>query len=138
MTEIVELTRAELDELTQGDYERLMQKLAQYQDPESAVAIYLEVAEMEKAMKQIKDIAKGRIEAHLRETGEVAYACKAGKAAYTNPKTPKLNSKAWRDACLRDPVLNQWQRAYDIAAHDLEHAQEPFKELPAPTLRITG
>ena len=117
--------------------EELLEKLAEFTDPESSVALYLEATALEKKLAEVKSIARGHIEAYLRETGEVSYGCKAGKAAYTQPKTPKLNTKAWRDACLRDQTLAQWQRAYDIAAHDLDYAQEPFRELPASTLRIT-
>ena len=116
----------------------LLRKLAEYNDPESAVAIYLEAAALEKRLTEVKDLARNRIESYLRETGEVAYGCKAGKAVYTQPKTLKLDIKAWKDMVLRDPVLADWQRKFDVAAADLDKAQEPFKVLPAPTLRITG
>lgn len=118
--------------------ERLLEKLAEYGDTESAVAIYLEAAALEKRLAEVKDIARGRIETYLRETGEVKFACQAGSAVYTQPKMPKLDTKAWKNMVLRDPVLANVQRQYDIAADNLDKAQEPFKALPAPTLRITG
>lgn len=121
-----------------NDSDRLLEALTTYTDAESSIALYLEAAALEKKLAKVKSIARGRIETYLRETGEPAYDCKAGKAAYTQPKTPRLNRKAWQDACLEKPELAKWQRAYDIAVHDLDYAQEPFKELPEPTLRITG
>jgi len=116
----------------------LLEKLAQYQDPESAVAIYLEAAAAEKRLAEVKEIARRRIETYMRETGDTTFTCQAGKAAYTQPKTPKLDKDAWNNAMLRDPVLGHTQRQYDLAADELSKAQQPFSALPAPTLRITG
>jgi len=135
---LFEQVRDELLELVnEHDADMLMRKLAQYQDPESAVAIYLEAATLEKRLAEVKDVARNRIEVYLRETGEVKFTCQAGNATYTQPKTPKLDTKAWNDIVLRDPVLADWQHKFDIAAADLDKVQEPFKALPTPTLRIT-
>jgi hypothetical protein len=136
---LFEQVRDELLEVAnEPDADMLLRKLTQYDDPESAVAIYLEAAALEKRLAEVKDIARSRIETYLRKTGEVAFGCKAGKAVYTQPKTPKLDTKAWKDMVLRDPILADWQHKFDVAAADLDKAQEPFKVMPAPTLRITG
>ena len=116
----------------------LMEKLAQYPDPESAIAIYLEAAALEKHLAEVKAIARQRIENYMRETGEMVYKCQAGTAAYTKPKTLKLDKAMWTAAVLRDPVLAQLQHGYDLAADEPNRGQETFKVLPEPSLRITG
>jgi len=116
----------------------LLEKITTYSDPESAVAIYLEIAALEKRLAEIKGIARRRVETYMQNTGEVVFKCQAGKAAYTKPKTAKLDKRAWESAVLRDPALAQLQHKYDLAADKLSIGQETFKVLPDPSLRITG
>ena len=88
-----------LDVVNESDADALMRKLTQYQDPESAVTIYLDAASLQKKLDEVKNITKGRIEAHLRETGELAYDCKAGKAAYTIPGSQIPGYGYWNGNC---------------------------------------
>ena len=120
------------------DAERLMEKLVEYEDLESAVAIYLEAHSLQNALDDVKRVAKGWVEQYLASTGEIEYSCKAGKAKLTNPRTARLDRKSWSAAVAADRNLADVQFAYDAASANLDKAQEPFKVLPEPTLRITG
>lgn len=110
--------------------------LMQYPDVESAIALYKEVAGYIEAFEAVKRAARTVIEQALRERGEMDITTQAGKAAYTVPKTPKLNPALWRAALVAQPELRALQAQYDTAKDALELAQEPYKELPQPALRI--
>lgn len=115
----------------------LLEMLVKYQDPETAVAVYKEASGYIDAFERVKDIAKGFIKNHLFETGELELTTRAGKVVYTSPKTPRLNADAWRAATVARPELRTLQQQFDAARDALDLAQAPFKELPAPTLRIS-
>ena len=119
------------------DPNELMSKLLQYNDPESAIAVYKEIAGYLKQFKEIQDAAKKVVELHLETVGEFEVITGAGKAAYTQPKTPKLNKEKWATAMSRDQALAEVQSRFNEAENALDVAQTPFKELPPGYLRIT-
>jgi len=115
----------------------LMQILLKYKDVESAIALYKEIAGYVVSYKEVQKAARATIGLHLTELGEREVKTNAGKAAYTVPKTPKLDKKLWREAMSRDPVLRQAQHTFDDAQNTLNVAQDPFKVMPEGSLRIT-
>ena len=115
----------------------LLATLLKYNDPESAIAVYKEIAGYLKEFKDVQTAAKGIVELCLGELGELEIKTNAGKAAYTKPKTPKLNKEKWAVAMSRDRALMEVQNRFNAAQNDLDVAQEPFKELPQGYLRIT-
>ena len=113
------------------------QKLISYGDVESAIAIYKEIAGILEAYENVRKAARVLIEKQMQATGELAITTGAGKASYTQPKTGKLNDKAWKAALARNPDLLRAQANYDAAKSILDNLQEAYKELPAPSLRIS-
>ena len=115
----------------------LLRVAMKYDDPESLIAVYKEAAGYAKQMKEVQDAAKARLQLMMDELGEREVSTGAGKAAYTVPKTPKLDKRMWSAALARDPQLRVIQNQYDDAAQMLDEAQEPFKILPPGYLRIS-
>lgn len=117
--------------------DELMKKLLEYGDPESAIALYKEATTEKKKLEDFMKAAKAIVEKYLRDIGEFTIVTKAGKASYTQPKKPRLNTKAWKVATTVDAKLQAVQSKFDASKNALEIAQEPFMELPKGSLRIT-
>lgn len=126
-----------MNEIVNASPDFFLQKLMSYGDAESAIAIYKEIASILEAYEDVRKAARALIEKQMQATGELSITTDAGKAAYTQPKTGKLNEKAWKQALFNNPDLLHAQANYDAAKSILDSLQDAYKELPAPSLRIS-
>ena len=122
-----------------NDNERLAAKLFEYDDVESAIAVYKEAAGRIKALKATQVTARAVIEKHLADLGEREVTTVAGKAAYTVSKTLRLDKAQWNVAIQHNESAYFAQAAFDRASSALNFAQEDCAclVLPPGKLRIT-
>ena len=117
--------------------DELAGKLAQYENVETAVAVYKEAAGLAAAYKAVMDAARQFVGAYVRETGEVKGRTAIGSFGLTRPKKKfALDTDAWERAAQSRPELRQTQIAferakaeYEAARRALDAAQTPFKTL---------
>jgi hypothetical protein len=108
----------------------LTQKLAQYEDAETAIAVYREANHIISQFEEIKQAALNLAESELRSTGETSYKTAIGSCGWTQPKTRQLDKDAWQAAVADDSDLSAIQTNFNRAKSLLEKAQEPFTRLP--------
>lgn len=108
----------------------LIQKLTQYEDGDTAIAVYKEANLAISQFEEVKKAALALAENELRSTGEVSRKTVAGSCGWTAPKTRQLDKGAWQAALVVDTDLAAVQINFDRAKAILEKAQEPFTRLP--------
>lgn len=108
----------------------LVQKLTEYEDLETAVAVYKEANFLIAQFEDVKKAALSLAESELRSTGETGRKTAIGSCGWTQPKTPQLDKEAWAAAIGKDTDLATFQRHFDAAEKVLRKAQEPFMKLP--------
>jgi len=118
--------------------DELYNKLLQYNDVESAVAIYRDALDMEKKFAELKKLAANRVETHLRETGEAKGKTSFGVTyGWTNPKpVQKLNDELWTNAVISNPDLQLLVSELEWKQKQLEEKQKPFIEEIPGTSRL--
>lgn len=104
--------------------------LTQYEDAESAIAVYKEanlaIAEYEKIKQAALELAQHSLE----ETGETGLKTLVGSCGWTMPKTPQLDKEAWRQATLSDAELWNVDNEFAMAESRLKGYQQSFMVLP--------
>lgn len=108
----------------------LTQKLTQYEDADTAIAVYKEANFIISQLEEVKKAALSLAESELRSTGEAGRKTVAGSCGWTVPKTRQLDKDAWQAALAEDTNLTTVQVNFDRAKATLEKAQEPFTKLP--------
>lgn len=108
----------------------LAQKLAQYEDADTAIAVYKEANFIISQLEEVKRAALNLAESELRATGETGRKTAAGSCGWTIPKTRQLDKDTWQSALVEDTNLTTIQVNFDRAKATLEKAQEPFMRLP--------
>lgn len=108
----------------------LAQKLAQYEDADTAIAVYKEANLLISQLEEVKQAALNLAESELRTTGEVSRKTVAGNCGWTAPKTKQLDKAAWTAAIAENQDLTAIQVNFDRAKKTLEKSQEPFMKLP--------
>lgn len=108
----------------------LIQKLTQYEDGDTAIAVYKEANLAISQLEEVKRAALALAESELRQAGEVSRKTVAGSCGWTAPKTRQLDKDAWQAALAADTDLTAIQINFDRAKTILEKAQEPFTRLP--------
>lgn len=108
----------------------LTQILTQYEDAESAIAVYKEANLAIAQYQAVKDAALSLAENALRESGETNLKSIAGSCGWTTPKTAKLDQDAWNTAVLLDPSLSEILHHYQVAEEQLRDAEKPYMKLP--------
>lgn len=108
----------------------LLQKLTQYEDAETAIAVYKEANLAISQFEEIKQAALSLAESELRSTGETGRKTAIGSCGWTQPKTRQLDKDAWQAAVAEDSDLSAIQTNFNRAKSLLERAQEPFTKLP--------
>jgi phage terminase large subunit GpA-like protein len=104
--------------------------LAQFEDVDSAIAVYKEANAAIAQFEEIKKAALSLAENELRSTGEVAKRTAVGSCGWTQPKTPQLDKTAWEAAISENPELSAYEVNFNRAEKLLKKAQEPFMKLP--------
>ncbi len=118
----------------------LTYKLIQYEDPETAVAVYKEAAGFAAAYKEVMDAARQFISSHITSTGEIKGRTAIGTFGLTRPKQKwALDTESWIQAAQGDSVLQQTQNAFEQAKARYEAAQKALQEAQNPfmTLDVT-
>lgn len=115
---------------------RLTNELTQEEDAEGAIRLYKTVNWIIGQLEQVKDLALNVAEQDMQERGLEALKTPVGSAGWTEPKVKQLNEQAWREALARDAHLMTIQQRFELAETALQHAQEPFRELPKSTFFI--
>lgn len=108
----------------------LAQKLAQYEDADTAIAVYKEASLLIGQLEDVKQSALSLAESELRSTGEVSRKTIVGSCGWTSPKTKQLNKAAWQSAIAESADLTAVQVNFNRAEETLKKAQEPFMVLP--------
>ncbi len=108
----------------------LLQKLTQYEDAETAIAVYREANFIIAQLEDVKKAALNLAESELRSTGETGRKTPFGSCGWTQPKTRQLDKDAWQAAVAEDSDLSAIQMNFNRARSLLEKAQEPFLRLP--------
>lgn len=111
-------------------------KLAEYEDAETAIAVYRQANVTINELKRIKELCLDLAQSELRANGETHRATVLGSAGWSQPKTPRLDKGAWEHAAALEPDLAKIQADFDRAKKLLEVAQEPFMVLPEPAFFI--
>lgn len=109
---------------------RLVDVLCKYEDVESAIAVYKEVASYLDKLKSVQAQAKQLAEDAMRQTGECHVKTEVGSAGWTDPKAKKLDAAAWQKALIEDERLRDVSSKYDLAKARLESAQSEFMVTP--------
>lgn len=108
----------------------LLQRLAQYEDAETAIAVYKEANHAIGQFEEVKQAALSLAENELRSTGETSYKTAVGSCGWTQPKTRQLDKDAWQAAVAEDSDLSAVQTNFNWAKSLLDKVQEPYLRLP--------
>jgi len=116
----------------------LLEKLYEYDDIESWIALYIEARARESEFAEIKRVILARVKTELEKTGEVKGKTSFG-ASYgiTQPKSKmRLNQAEWRQALDSDDAL--YKLVYDVEFQQkrLEYARKSYMEEYTPIGRI--
>ena len=117
--------------------QEMLEKLTQYNDIETATAIWAEANAMAKEYAAIKNMCSGMVKNHLIETGEAKGKTATCAYGWTNPKPKRqLNEKAWENAVLDNPDIREIVQLYQHQEMRLNRAKEPFYEEVQPNPRV--
>lgn len=108
----------------------LAQKLTQYEDVDTAIAVYKEANFIIGQLEDVKKAALSLAENELGLSGEVKRETIAGSCGWTAPKTKQLNKGKWQAAIAESGDLNSIQINFNVAEKLLKKAQEEYMELP--------
>ncbi len=108
----------------------LTQKLTQYEDIDTAIAVYKEANFYIGQYDEVKKACLSLAENKLMATGEVHRKTIGGSCGWTEPKVKKLNEARWREAVKSNLKMAGLVTAYEIAKQELDEAQREFMELP--------
>lgn len=109
----------------------LQQQLTEYEEAETAIAIYKLCNWVIGQLDLIKQEALTLTEQELTARGMPALKTPIGSAGWTQPEVKQLDEAAWLAALAQDPELRGRQRAFDLAQAALQQAQTPYLKLPA-------
>jgi superfamily I DNA and RNA helicase len=111
-------------------------KLAEYEDVNSAIAIYKTVNVAIKHLETVKKMALTQAEAIMSQNGVKYHQGMAGSAGWTKPGKPKLNELAWKEAVVQRPDLQILVNQFDSLKKQIEFAQEEYSEPGQPRFYI--
>lgn len=108
----------------------LAQKLTQYEDADTAIAVYKEANFIIAQFEDVKKAALNLAENELRSTGETVRKTTIGSCGWTVPKTAQLDKVAWQAAVAENSDLAVVQSEFDRVDAALKKWQQPFMKLP--------
>ena len=115
----------------------LIAKLTQYNDIETATAIWAEANTMAKECAAIKKMCQSLVEQHLIKTGEAKGKTQTCSYGWTNPKPKRqLNEKEWQTAMLENEHIREIVSTFEWQEMRLNRAKEPFYEEVVPEARV--
>lgn len=113
----------------------LHEKLQQYEDLGSAIALYKEANAIAQAYKDFASQCLALAQA-MTPDGTLKQREISGVAGWTRPKAPKLDKAAWSKKLEADSEAVEAQRAFDEAKRKLEAVQADCMRLPEPRFYI--
>lgn len=117
--------------------DEMLIKLTQYNDIETATALWAEANTMEKRYKEIKDMCRGIVENHLRETGKLKGKTQTCAYGWTQPKPKRqLNEYKWQEAMLNNEDIREIVTAFEWQEMRLNRAKEPYYENVEQPMRV--
>lgn len=118
--------------------DELMQKMVQYDDIESLIALYIEARKAKDEYDNLRKALQSKVEERLRQTGETKGRTSFGISYGITQPTPKtrLDKSAWEKAILEDEKLHKLVYDYEYKQKQIEAAQRQFTEEYIPEGRV--
>lgn len=111
----------------------LSMKLVQYEDPETAVAVYKEATGLRAAYQDVMDAARAFIANHIETMGERKGRTSVGTFGVSNPNAKfELDKVVWDLMIATDPALAEAQQSFNTAEQAYRQAQKRLKTLQEP------
>ena len=104
--------------------DELLSKLTQFEDIQSAVAIYREAGNIAKLYRDVQTQAADCARSGMALDGVIKCKTESGSAGWTVPKAAKLDRAKWAAAMESEPALCEYQQRFEAMKAALEDAQD--------------